>query len=613
MSEGDLKPFLWPNEFTDSRSITNEMYFYCTMSFLWDTIVFAPRWESWFPCVSNVKITGAPCENKLFLHSTFSYHREDKEMCTVFDYHVGKRIAWTSRTNKKYCCTVWYIVSVFDELGENACKVICESRIIHRSWPVLQASADRSRDDDKEIHDFQAAWLISLRNHLSTLVETDFGEIVDSPQLLFPDEFSNPLVHVVNSIHIEATPEIIWRVLTDVLNWNTWFPFANSRVLSPYAPEDSHVWLLAGVLFSINVDEYPMTCKVLEYEYCRNLTWIATGVTLEAMHKWSITPLLTSDGRQYCRIVSDCRLIGILASLLISLGWSKESVHAAVTKRHSLWLMCLKFKVAVSNASIRESINLSLHSYVESDIRLASSVSNVFESYEKEKQQLAKTPLGLNNHRIIETTWSPKFTLNDLYIRNEIVILAEPSIIWFFLTNCQEWSSWCRGIVSTKIADIKVEYYPFLLPDSTFDLILCPERKDAEQHLHSTVVNFQRDSLLSFISTSSGMLTKVLTQHSWQIIAHRRPADEQNSVHSCTVILERKSNEWFMFSDAAGANESMAFIFDSVWLSSLKRQAESFQCGKPPGKLDYTCPQFATRAPPHSKTTADLLRPTSEW
>jgi len=116
------------------------------------------------------------------------------------------------------------------------------------------------------------------------------------------------------SIEIDAAPEKVWAVLTDVRRWPEWT--ASMQKIEPRGGDE----LAVGSKFRIKQPKVPaVTWEVTEFEPERSFTWTATspGVTTVAEHR--ITPIGPSKVEVHLGIRRSGRLAGLVSGLSASL------------------------------------------------------------------------------------------------------------------------------------------------------------------------------------------------------------------------------------------------------------------------------------------------------
>jgi uncharacterized protein YndB with AHSA1/START domain len=107
-------------------------------------------------------------------------------------------------------------------------------------------------------------------------------------------------IYALNDIDVNAPPEVVWKLLVDVVHWSSrYFPAEDQvRILSGEAE------LALGTRWSRVTLGFPMSLTVTEYVPDRRLAWSTTvdgdETGSSAYHGWVITP--TNDG---CHVLSE--------------------------------------------------------------------------------------------------------------------------------------------------------------------------------------------------------------------------------------------------------------------------------------------------------------------
>lgn len=98
----------------------------------------------------------------------------------------------------------------------------------------------------------------------------------DSPRIAI-----NPRAEIVadTQLRIDASPEVVWAVLTDVARWNEWLPeFANARLDGPLEAGTTLFWEPQG---------QRVVSRLVVVDPPRRLIWNGSG---GAVHVWELTP-----------------------------------------------------------------------------------------------------------------------------------------------------------------------------------------------------------------------------------------------------------------------------------------------------------------------------------
>lgn len=108
------------------------------------------------------------------------------------------------------------------------------------------------------------------------------------------------------SIRIEASPERVWQVMSDVERWHEWTPSVTDIRRLDDGP------LAVGSSALIRQPRFPAArWKVTELEPARGFTWINTGPGIRVVARHSIAP--ATDG---CLVTLALDYHGVLGGLL---------------------------------------------------------------------------------------------------------------------------------------------------------------------------------------------------------------------------------------------------------------------------------------------------------
>jgi len=141
-----------------------------------------------------------------------------------------------------------------------------------------------------------------------------------------------------NKIEIEASPEIIWDILTHAEKWPEWYEgMKNVKVIN------SKSGIIDGkVEMSFNTMKRDFQAKVTEYEPYERLSWETIHPKMNGIHAWLIIP-----SEKGCLVVTDESQYGKLARL------QKTFVPNKLRKLHDIWLEGLKTKAEAQSKNIR--------------------------------------------------------------------------------------------------------------------------------------------------------------------------------------------------------------------------------------------------------------------
>ena len=149
------------------------------------------------------------------------------------------------------------------------------------------------------------------------------------PRIAWPENHApaRSRVFVQNIIDISATPQAVWRILTDCLAWPQWYKYcADVSVLhggQQLSRESKFCFKTLGFYFEPEV----VTC-----EANRLLVWTAKGPAgTSGSHAWYIEPM-----QRGCRVITEESQIGLL---LFFLG---TRARKRLLLSHAEWLRALK-------------------------------------------------------------------------------------------------------------------------------------------------------------------------------------------------------------------------------------------------------------------------------
>lgn len=129
---------------------------------------------------------------------------------------------------------------------------------------------------------------------------------------------------VTSSIVIDAPPEQVWAVLSDVAGWPAWHPAMTVRRLDAVRPDATLRWKLGRV---------PIRSTFAVVSPPRELTWTGRFLGYKAVDQHVLAP--TADGRTTATIRES------LAGPLLPLLFSQAKLEAG----HRRWLADLKARV----------------------------------------------------------------------------------------------------------------------------------------------------------------------------------------------------------------------------------------------------------------------------
>ena len=111
--------------------------------------------------------------------------------------------------------------------------------------------------------------------------------------------------YVHNEIDINASPEVVWKLLIDAKNWHTYYQGVESEV--EYLDPDATT-LRDGLAFKMHTMGLHLEPVIKEFVPNERMAWEVNRRNLKAYHAWVIVP--TSDG---CRLITPEAQNGFLA------------------------------------------------------------------------------------------------------------------------------------------------------------------------------------------------------------------------------------------------------------------------------------------------------------
>ena len=124
-------------------------------------------------------------------------------------------------------------------------------------------------------------------------------------------------------IFIQAPPEIVWKIHTDINGWSQWHPgITMARLDGPLA---------AGSVFRWKSGGFTLTSTIQVVEPDRRIGWIGKGLGSKAIHIWMLEA--HNDGTQ---LITEESMEGWLVRLL------KGMMHKTLKESLDTWLQSLK-------------------------------------------------------------------------------------------------------------------------------------------------------------------------------------------------------------------------------------------------------------------------------
>jgi hypothetical protein len=155
-------------------------------------------------------------------------------------------------------------------------------------------------------------------------------------QIVWPEKFNpkNSDFYVHNEIEIKAKPEVVWQLLIQALEWNTWY----QGIQNIQFKEANRVSLALNVQVFWNSMGQSLNNTVVEYIENQRLAWQFNEDKIQGHHAWLIIP--TDAG---CKVITDESQTGKLAKL------QKLFLPRKLMKQHDQWLKVLKLEAEKTN------------------------------------------------------------------------------------------------------------------------------------------------------------------------------------------------------------------------------------------------------------------------
>lgn len=148
-------------------------------------------------------------------------------------------------------------------------------------------------------------------------------------QISWPEEYepAQSKFYVHNTIAIKASPQVVWTILTDALQWEDWYEGA--RDVSFLNASDKV--LQANTVFEWQTMGLNFQTTVQAFEPNSFLAWESKRKSIQGYHVWLIIP--TKEG---CQVITDESQKGWLT--LLEKTFQKNKLR----KQHDTWLAELK-------------------------------------------------------------------------------------------------------------------------------------------------------------------------------------------------------------------------------------------------------------------------------
>jgi hypothetical protein len=155
------------------------------------------------------------------------------------------------------------------------------------------------------------------------------GAQIPDPRISWPTghEPASSRVFAQNSVDVEATPETVWRLLVDCVQWPSWYEHCSDVSILRGGPI-----LGPGSQFKFKTIGFFFEPVVATFNPYRELSWWAKGPAgTSGAHAWLIEK--TPSG---CRVITEEAQKGLLLALVG--GRTRRRLLAA----HETWLRSLK-------------------------------------------------------------------------------------------------------------------------------------------------------------------------------------------------------------------------------------------------------------------------------
>ncbi|MBW0176915.1 SRPBCC domain-containing protein [Sediminibacterium sp.] len=167
------------------------------------------------------------------------------------------------------------------------------------------------------------AWLIFFYHMVPVQAQSD---TIKWPEKYHP---SKSRFYVHNQIEINAKPEIVWKILIDALQWESWYKGAKNIRFA----DTTQKQLESTTIMSWQTMGLKFRSTIKEYEPNRLLAWESVKKSIQGYHVWLIIP--TENG---CRVITDESQNGWLTFM------EKTFQRNKLKKLHDVWLNELKQK-----------------------------------------------------------------------------------------------------------------------------------------------------------------------------------------------------------------------------------------------------------------------------
>jgi hypothetical protein len=148
--------------------------------------------------------------------------------------------------------------------------------------------------------------------------------VVNWPDAFHPDKAN---FYVYNDIHINATADVVWKILIEATEWHTFYKGSQK----PVVIADGSSFLSDGVQFDFKTMGINLTPTIKEFVPNERMAWQVDSRRLTAWHAWVIVP--TEDG---VKLVTAETQKGFLTTM------QKLFQPKKLLNYHELWLKKIK-------------------------------------------------------------------------------------------------------------------------------------------------------------------------------------------------------------------------------------------------------------------------------
>lgn len=148
--------------------------------------------------------------------------------------------------------------------------------------------------------------------------------------LLNPTHSGMAQLSATKSLVIQASPDVVWRVHTDIGAWSQWHrSISSARTVGPLAVGSTFEWKSGGLA---------LVSTVQTLEPVRHISWSGRSLGTKAIHTWTLQP---KDGGTL--VTTEESMAGWLVSLLklLAPGFLDRSLEG--------WLHDLKSKAEATS------------------------------------------------------------------------------------------------------------------------------------------------------------------------------------------------------------------------------------------------------------------------